>query len=482
MPSSFAFPRRLMPVLIITAVIALYAGTLRLPFRDPDQACYFAELNGDYSLNNALKLTDYGLTRRFWKGDEILYRPLLFTGLALESHFFTYHAVYWNTANLAVHLLVLLLLYFLLRRISPSIYAGLFTLLFAVSGAPSGLVLNPHLNGYLLAFACLLGAYLFLLRMISSGKQTSQDLAGYFLCATAGCFLYEFLFFFVLASFPLFSGSGSRKTPARIRFLWLSPLLVYLCFYAFRKFGATTHFFYIDNRETDTFLGLGNLAQTPYDIKRMLSDFSRNILPGLRLNKILLLAGFCAVFFPGLRYLNRPFPLKLRLFPFVLLSLYVLLLAYLRGTFFREYYPYLFYLLLTLGIYGLIDFKRISGWKHLPPAILMTAMILWNAFHTGAFLKGKTEGYRDIGAYFEKLGSFVESHRDEKGFSFHIEKADPEIDWPINLREGYPRESNPDIYIPFSKILFRPYVSEDRPRYTLEWNPKISSFAVTPND
>src|SRR6476620_3021331 len=68
----------------ILAALAVYHPALNRVFT-ADQVWYFAELNGNTSLLEGLRRIDYAATRQYWKGDESLFRPLLFVWLAVEN-------------------------------------------------------------------------------------------------------------------------------------------------------------------------------------------------------------------------------------------------------------------------------------------------------------------------------------------------------------------------------------------------------------
>ena len=111
----------------------------------------FAELNGRSSLLEGLRHHDYAATRRYWKGDDSLYRPLLFVWLAFANWLFSYHHAWWNAANVVLHGLVVLCLFRLLLTIRSSRFAFGAALLFLVMKPSMELVVWHHLGGYLLA-------------------------------------------------------------------------------------------------------------------------------------------------------------------------------------------------------------------------------------------------------------------------------------------------------------------------------------------
>src|SRR4051794_37007976 len=137
----WAFP------LLMLAAFAVYYPALNRVFT-ADQVWYFAELHGSTSLLDGLRLVDYAAARQYWKGDESLFRPLLFVWLAVENTVLSYHHVWWNIANLFVHSLVGFFLFRLLLAIQRTWWAFPATLLFVVLKPPLELVVWNHLGGY----------------------------------------------------------------------------------------------------------------------------------------------------------------------------------------------------------------------------------------------------------------------------------------------------------------------------------------------
>ena len=85
-------------LIIIVSFSVFGPATIRLPV--DDQISYLAELEGSTSLIDGLALYDYGLSRKYHKGDEVHFKPLLFGWLALENTLFGYQYRHWNIANL----------------------------------------------------------------------------------------------------------------------------------------------------------------------------------------------------------------------------------------------------------------------------------------------------------------------------------------------------------------------------------------------
>src|SRR5258708_773096 len=115
------FNSRFFALLLVVFNLAVYYPALHTKF-DTDQVVYFAELKGSTGMMDGLAHCDYSLTRKLQKGDNALFRPLLFVWLALANHFFSYHVFYWNLSNVCFHIAVVLLLFRLLFLIQPSLF------------------------------------------------------------------------------------------------------------------------------------------------------------------------------------------------------------------------------------------------------------------------------------------------------------------------------------------------------------------------
>jgi hypothetical protein len=89
-------------VVLSALAAAIYWPAMNRVFA-ADQLWYFAEVGGHDSLALGLRHVDYAVSRVYWKGDDLLFRPILFIWLAIAYRVFAYHHVWWNVANLAIH-------------------------------------------------------------------------------------------------------------------------------------------------------------------------------------------------------------------------------------------------------------------------------------------------------------------------------------------------------------------------------------------
>jgi hypothetical protein len=157
--------------ILILCGVAAYSPALDRVFAG-DQLGYFAELHGDTSLRSGLRLLDYGVQRQYSKGDQLLYRPLLFAGLALENTLFGRDLRLWNAANLGLHLAISYLLFEILWRTRRSLLAYALALWFALLMSNFELVTWNHLGGYMLGYGLLL------LSLYARGRMEEEHAGG----------------------------------------------------------------------------------------------------------------------------------------------------------------------------------------------------------------------------------------------------------------------------------------------------------------
>ena len=172
-------------------VAAAYAPSLGDGPR-ADHLAYFAEVAGDRSLRGlTLDQLVFNRTRAFNPGDALLFRPLLFVVLGLETYLFGYHFTLWQAAGLALHAAISLTLGLLLYRIRRGPFAWLIAVFFASLYVGMELVIWEHLHGYLV-FCLLLLVNVLALEAAYRGADAAPWAMPLFVTTlAAGAFLYE---------------------------------------------------------------------------------------------------------------------------------------------------------------------------------------------------------------------------------------------------------------------------------------------------
>jgi hypothetical protein len=475
-----------------------------------DQLWYFAELRGSHSFWDGLQHYDYAATRRYWRGDDALFRPLLFAWLALGNALFSYHHVWWNLANLGLHALVSILLYRLLAAIRPSPFALLTALLFVVLEPQVELVVWNHLGGYLLACSFFLIALRRWVRLIDPGARASgRDLAVYAAAFTAACLCHEAmvpiaLLAAILAGLQIWR--ADRPRIARLLPLF-SPVLTFAVLYVFHVLRVQ-RLSYVQRPDTHALFDAANLLQAvpasaaaigrwtmelavpaalellPWKLNRFGRAFGFDwsspldlFNAGLFAILLLLLAGSIT-----LSRLRHNLPLLALLSGGILAYAGVICLGRPASEVIRTtYYRYFFDLMVLILVYSLVDFERVQARVAPAAAVAIGAFALLHA--GGALEVTQTVGRVNQGPsrYLTRISRFVDRHRAEPDFSFAIVTHEPALDPEIRLPEGYPDDPTTPIRTRrMTEILFERYYSEERPKYLFDREPSSGESLANP--
>jgi hypothetical protein len=462
-----------------------------------DQVWYFAELDGQTSLAAGLRQYDYAATRRFWKGDDALFRPALFAWLAVGNSLFSYHHVQWNTASLALHVLVALCLFQLLVTIRPSPFALPVAVLFAVLKPPLELVLWNHLGGYLLACACLatgLAAFVSLTDP-KDGRSPSAALARFAVAFTASGFFHEALVLIsVVAAGLVVLADRRRGTPVSVgRSLALcAPVLLFAAAYVFHVLRVE-RFAYVDRPDVHGILDAANLLSllprsaaalahwtgevalpsaltfVPAAFARLVKRFVFSWSSPLHVVNV----GLCVVaVVVAVRSVSRAHVRHMA--PLVTL-LPIALLVYAgviclgrpeREVLDTAYYLYPFSLLVIVLLYSLVDFGRVTGVTAALAGIVLAGFIALHGVQSVEATRGIGRANRDASAFLVQLSGFVDAHAAEADFSFRVGDHPPSWDPEVPLREGYPDDPRAVVRVKHvTEILFARYYTQDRPKY-----------------
>lgn len=447
-----------------------------------DHINYAAELGGSERLADGLGHLDYSLTRRYYKGDEALYRPLLFAWLATANAWFSYDHVAWNVATLGLHVLVCLALFGFLQAIRPGFLSGLVALLFSVLRSGAELVLWQHLGGYLLGYA-------FLLVGLGAATRWSEPRSRlvYVASMTLACFFTETM----AASVAVIGGfvAWRRRAEAppltrREAAMLILPVALFASAYAARAASAE-RLTYVDRGRYVDLLEGGNVAELPVNMGRALARWSVEAAapalirsevrpferfqsrlgrpadaPTLWLN-LALLAAAAVVFRRGLSGAGLR---RSAVFAAMLLA-YSGIVCFGRTLYpvtDASYYGYYFSLLAILWVHGALEWDRVA---FRPAVAILLLLIVLHATLTFRLNLQVEEANRGPDRYFRALGAFVDEHRHEPSFTFAVRNPPADADPPYLLLEGYPDAS---VRRPttrrVSEILFAPYLDPIRPR------------------
>jgi hypothetical protein len=464
-----------------------------------DQVWYFAELDGRTGIGDGLRHYDYAATRQYWKGDDALFRPLLFAWLAVGNSLFSYHHVAWNIATLALHVLVAVALFQLLWTIRPSPFAYGFAALFAVLKPPLELVVWNHLGGYLLACLCLLiglSAFVCLTRpgTSPSGSRWLTFAAGF---AAAGFFHEAMVPIGVVAAVLVVW--ARRRTAARVTMaqalVLFAPALLFAISYAFH-ISRVARLTYVDRPDVHSLFDPNNLLAVIPRSLEVLAVWTREVaLPtALRfeaaaferlvkrfefvwsarpefVNLLVCAAGLVIL----VRALSRA---QLRRLTPLLVLAPLALLAYAgviclgrpqREVLDITYYLYTFGLLLLVFIYAMVDWEAVRGLARVAAGGVLVAFTLLHGTGTHSTARDIGRANEAASTWLTRVEQFVDQHRHEPDFTFsvtaHPRNADPEI----TLKEGYPDDpAGAERVKHLTEILFARYYRDVSPKYRFD--------------
>ena len=441
---------------------------------------------------------DYAATRRYWKGDDVLFRPLLFTVLAVENTLLTYHHVWWNLVTVGLHALVAIALYRLLLTIQPSAFAWLFALLFAVMTPPVELALWNHLSGYLLAWLCLtvgLRAFVQLSRRDAAGPRRGST-AAFVLAFGAASFLHESMvpISLIAAGLLLWTErrAGVRVTATRALAL-MSPAIAFALLYVGVHMPRVERLTYVDRSDAQSILAFGTLLDIPehslivltrwfweavvpaavtykaHMMVRPTKDFAFAWSDPLHVANAALVVGLIGLFLMAVsaRTIRSRWPVIVLMSAAVVTYIAVISVGRpvweVAGT---TYYIYPACLLLVTLLYTSLDVRRWSGWRFRAAALLLIATVALYAITSRRLTREIGDVHQPLSTYLSGVAAFVDAHRHEPGFSFALRPRPTTMDPHIVLREGYPDDrAGRVVSRRLTEILFARYYDDRTPRY-----------------
>jgi hypothetical protein len=482
--------------LVLTAVAWLvYRPALNRVFL-MDQVWYFAELGGNTSLADGLRHYDYAASRQYWKGDDALFRPLLFGWLAVNNSLFSYHHVAWNVANLALHVLVALALFRLLVTIRRSTAALPVAVLFTVLTPPLELVIWNHLGGYLLACLFLtLGLAAFVRLSNANGPPGSRAFVAFAASFGIAVFCHEAMvpIAFVAAILGAWAvrRRGARISAGRLLALF-SPVLVFMTAYLFHA-SRVARLTYVDRPDTKSLFESGNLLSVlPRSLEVLAGWYHEMVLPTvmtfeprvfermikrtegswsspLQILNVVVVVALVGVIARGISSAN------LRRHAALLVLLPVAVLAYAgviclgrpqREVLDITYYLYPFGLLLVTFGYALVDIERLRGVTRLAAAAALSAFILLHGTLTLAVTRHSGRVNYDASSFLRRVSAFVDQHKAEPDFTFTVALHPRSMDPEIPLKQGYPDDPAGTVRTKYlTQILFAKYYRDEHPKH-----------------
>ncbi|MBI2061382.1 MAG: hypothetical protein HYT87_16715 [Nitrospirae bacterium] len=492
----------LFPVLILAANLIVYVPSLHRMFVT-DQIWYFADLEGSHSLLDGLRHYDYPQSRRYYKGDNSLFRPLLFSWVAVENWLFKYHYVYWNAANLALHLAVVFLLYRFLWRLRPSWFAGLFALFFSIAPGLIEMVMWNCIGGYLWSFLFFI-ASLGPLRRMAAGLGRGRDRWTYAAAMTLAVGFYEVM---VPLSMLMagYTALVARRRAARLSVgSWaalLVPAVLFTAVYLPHRVGREKVFYVHRKDGVENIMAFENSVRA---VGRAAAAVGRwageTFLPTAVDHQIVPYQRF------GKRFVwtrdSAPYVINAALGIFLVLSA---VLAFTRSAWMAEwplallmagmaftyalvigfgrslgdivgvsYYLYFFTLVAVIGAYAVLDFDSAEWSRRMGLTLALEGFVLFSAILSFGMSQRVREANRVADTYFEQIVDLVDQNEDVPGFSFApADSAYPaSIDPIIFLADGYPTDPGvKDRAMRLSEIIFFKYYDERNPQFRVGLSP-----------
>jgi hypothetical protein len=488
-------------LLLAASLYVFWPSLVRVPA--DDQMLYLAELKGSTSLLSGLNFYDYSVSRHYMKGDELLYRPLFFTWLAVENTLFTYHYVYWNLANILLHFAVVFLLWKFLESVQNSWFAFLFALLFSLLTAQVELVMWSHISGYIWALIFVLsGFYCARQATLPEAQCRGLWLLGYTASFTLGVFFYEFSFIFAFFTAIYLAAMLFRSreiSKPRLALALAAPHLLYIAFYIPHALNAARLTYRADFSEKDSvihlladrlgamFSALGALfkaAAMPGSIEWAISPFHR-FVTGYQFNPPLwhLLAALALLVPLFFLFSRESFRKNKGIAAVVLPALcaYAFMLCIGR-KYLTSYYNYPFDLLLLIFVYCMLDFSDPLR-KHARTAFaaILLSFCAINAYYT---LKVNELCHaQNIASHrlMNEITHFVDEHHSEPGFSIKVDFASPTINPLVSLRIGYLDHLEGVEKVRLAEIMFKQHYDNEHPLYVLKWDPNACQLAASKN-
>lgn len=453
---------RVVALLVLVGAAAAVFGPGLTAAPQFDQTQYFLERQEWPTFAEAVQRLDYSLARRYWKGDEAEFRPLLFLLMAAEYAIFGADMRGWQAVNLGLHVAVAFMLYLLLSASHTREVALLLATLFVVLMSSFALVQDPYGGGYLAACVLLLAA----LRIAwASLRQTRSarvaDWVPFVICMTMAAFFFEVMTWLSLVLAACVLRELRRRGVAGTRWVaavLLVPCLAYGAAYLPRISAAPRLMFVADapafhplsweNLATlvPRFLLLvgrwaGSTAMPTLraSAARTLDDLGGGVLriAALAANGVVLVAGLVTLLRHRRGTLNADGRWRLTAIASLMIG-YAAIIRFGRGAT-EDNHLYIFGLLAVLAVGTLVDVFALSRRARLTIGGLLLATALMNATLSEGLAARKGREGAEYVRYLSALDRFVRAHRQEAGFSFLVDPIPAvEQDREIWVLEGYP--------------------------------------------
>jgi hypothetical protein len=413
------------------------------------------------------------------KGDEILFRPLLYVFLSFQKWLFGYQFFWWQVVIFLLHLGVVFQLRRVLKRFIPEGWAAdSGALLFSVLYLSHEMATWHHLGGYSICLILILYSTECLMRYEKSRDLSSGDFIKAVASLTIAAFFYEYALLVSLSALVFLWVHGRYQ---KINLKQLYPLLWFLLpvvLYAYISYmdytlrhiapqvvgyaqGENPHFFMtvllvmsfpLFAPFVPTFLNIyynERMLLASYLWPHVLRAFSPQSF-GMWMNLGLLVFGVLVLMCvwndlrkqrnahkkPGTPWHLFFGGLALAYFAMILAGrLSIRSLEYMRNGLYHFYFVEAF---LLIGLYAWIS-RRQWVWSALVNkgiCILVVLMIFVNGYQTYRWVNYMRDDYASLYKMFNQMETFRLKHKQEKDFSFSFVWSD--VRSAVRFTIGYP--------------------------------------------
>ncbi len=450
-----------------------------------DLVQYWTERHEWPALSEAVRRLDFPIERRYWKGDEAEFRPLLFLFLAIEYSAFGLDIRYWHAAQLLLHFVVGWLLFRLLRRTQSFVAALSLACLFLTLSTTVHLVNDPYVGGYMIACALWIVGVGHAWNALEGSNHV--EWWRYAAVMTIAGFLFEVFAVTALCAAPVFLLEAKRRGRSSqwLPLLLLAPILVFAIVYLIRL-PFVPRLMFVDDAPDRDLLSSTNVWTVPM---RSVSMFVRltaqTMAPAMRsfwldrpaadLRLAAVVTNVAALFGAGLVIWRgrRAWPANTWRIAAIaaMLAGYILFVRFGRGVEDGNHlYPFAVLVIVLAGL--VVDVAALSARIRRAAVVVMAALIAVNAVVAIHWTVREGRSGAEFSRYVAAIQSFVRQHQGESTFSFAVLPSALDETFSVTLLEGYPDMPVREADVPPAQALFGG-TSIDRAGYRLRWTGSL---------
>jgi hypothetical protein len=483
-------------ILLAAVIIGVYWPSLyHIP--RADQIGYLAEVSARQGFASiVLDTLDLNRTRSFMPGDQLLFEPLLFLLLGLETFFFRYNMILWQAMGIGAHIFAAGALYALLCRIRGGVFALAATAFFAFLPTNIEAVTWQHITAYVFfagfMFMCLRNVY----AAEMDRARASDYVPAALMWMAAGMLIYITGVWYAIVSGLLFWRRGLRGAACGFWSLVAGWGLLNGMDLAWRSCPGDVSFFVSSGGFWVTLKNMAFLAKwclslvfflSPADmfpisrimIKQPVLDGAWPV--GAPLN-VTMLMGIALLVLGALCYLaghdrreqwRRHAGMIAACLAMAAGYLFVITAGRLNTQDidqvlrYSSYYPYNFFpffIVLSALVWPREVPSRAGKWLRYGALVLLSAVIILNAGTVRRVNAQMARDHAGIRAFLVMLDRFVAAHEKEPDFSFY---AAPEFPGNYTADWLFQKSDPPGRKYTVAEAMYRRYYTADHPKYII---------------